>query len=147
MPDYPDSSVTPARTWQPKNLRDRPYPIAQAATARIPRLPNNKIDDLQTQDQYIGGKSEKITILNLSKQVRDMNSPTLLKMALSKLPTHWRNMRGAEVTARRQDMSLNSLKEWLDQKLTGQEIGQADEIGMENYGEKIEQHRLNIMKK
>ena len=46
-------------------------------------------------------------------------------MALSKLPAPWKNPWGEEVTAERQDISLTSLREWLDQKLTGQEIGQA----------------------
>ena len=88
--------------------------IAQASTARISRLPNIKIDDSKTLDQYIGGMSEIITTLILSKQVGEINSPTVVKMALSKLPTPWRNMWGAEVTAGRQDMSLTSLREWLD---------------------------------
>ena len=115
-----------------ENLRDRygyPILIAQAAMARITRLPNIKIDDSQTLDQYIGGISEIITTLSLSKQVGEINSPTVVKMALSKLPTPWRNMWGGEVTAGRQDMSLTSLREWPDQKLTEQEIGQAEEIG------------------
>ena len=76
-------------------------------------------------DQYIGGISEIITTLNRRKQVGKINSPMVVKMALSKLLTPWRNMWGEEVTAGRQEMSLASLREWLDRKLTGQEIGQA----------------------
>ena len=60
-----------------ENLRDRyGNPILIAATARIPRLPNIKIDDLQTLDQYIGEISENITTFNLNKQAGDINSLT-----------------------------------------------------------------------
>ena len=124
-----------------ENLRDRygnPILIAQASTARISRLPNIKIDDSKTLDQYIGGMSEIITTLILSKQVGEINSPTVVKMALSKLPTPWRNMWGEEVTAGWQDMSLTSLREWLDLKLTGQEIGQTARLTYREEGSHVD---------
>ena len=43
-------------------------------------------------------------------------------MALSKLPSVWKEAWGEEVVGNRQNMSLDSLRGWLDRKLTGREM-------------------------
>ena len=108
-----------------ENLRNRygnPLLIAQAATAKIARLPNIKVGDLRSLDQYIGGISDIITTLKRCNQVGEINSPTVVKMVLGKLPSVWKDTWGEEIIENLQHMSLDSLRGWLDRKLTGREM-------------------------
>ena len=64
----------------------------------------------------------KNSTLKRCNQVGEINSPTVVKMALSKLPSVWKDAWGEKVIGNRQDMSLDSLRGWLDRKLTGREM-------------------------
>ena len=77
---------------------------------------------MRSLDQYIGGISDIITTLKRCNQVGEINSPTAVKMVLSKLPSVWKDTWGEEIIENLQHMSLDSLRGWLDRKLTGREM-------------------------
>ena len=117
-----------------KSLYGNPLLIARAATAKILQLPNIRSDEPPTLDAYLGGVSDIITTLIRCDQEAEINSPTVVKIALDKLPPQWRITWGEEIAAGHLRMSLDSLMEWLERKLTGQEIGL--DIGLNHLGKR-----------
>ena len=69
-----DPSTYQAALENLKNRYGNPLLIAQAATAKIARLPNIKVGDPRSLDQYIGGISDIITTLKHCNQVGEINS-------------------------------------------------------------------------
>ena len=90
--------------------------LGKTITRKLSELPNVRSGDVKALDAYLLRLNEIIATMHRVKLVGEMFSPSVLEIAMGKLTNEMTEAWGEKIIREREEMSLASLKEWLDLK-------------------------------
>ena len=90
--------------------------LGKAITRKLNELPNVSSGDVKALEVYLLRLNEIIATMHRVKLVGEMFSPSVLEIAMGKLPNEMTEAWGEKIIKKKEELSLASLKEWLDLK-------------------------------